>query len=111
MQYLLAHPEIQHGDVAIGFGPDEEIGKGAKQFDAEQFHTAFAYTLDNGRPGDIEFETFNAAQATITIDGTAVHPGNAYHTLVNAIGIAQQLLNHFPEMMSPNRVRITRVSF
>ena len=103
MQYLLAHPEIQHGDVAIGFGPDEEIGKGAKQFDAASFNTAFAYTLDNGRPGDIEFETFNAAQATITIDGTAVHPGNAYHTLVNAIGIAQQLLNHFPENDVPER--------
>lgn len=103
MQYLLAHPEIQHGDVAIGFGPDEEIGKGAKQFDAEQFHTAFAYTLDNGRPGDIEFETFNAAQATIIIDGTAVHPGNAYHALVNAIGIAQQLLNHFPENDVPEQ--------
>lgn len=96
IKYLLDHPEIPHGDVKIGFGPDEEIGRGAKRFDAEDFGTRFAYTLDNGRPGDLEVETFNGAKAEIEISGTAVHPGNAYKTLVNAITIANRVLSQLP---------------
>ncbi len=79
VQSLVTQPEIKHGPLYVAFGPDEEIGQGAKRFDETEFPVEFAYTLDNGQPGDLEYETFNAAAATVEIEGTAVHPGDAYH--------------------------------
>lgn len=105
VKYLIDHPSIEHGDIKIGFGPDEEIGKGAKQFDAEDFATKFAYTLDNGQPGDLEVETFNGAQAVVEVNGTSVHPGNAYHTLVNAITIANRFIAELPADDVPEQSR------
>jgi len=98
---LLAHPEIPHGVIKLAFGPDEEIGQGADHFDATGFATDFAYTLDNGALGQIEYETFNASQATITIQGTAVHPGEAKGLLVNALTIAQAIDAALPRFERP----------
>jgi len=81
----------QRGDVWVAFGPDEEIGLGADRFDPADFPVAFAYTMDSGRIGHMEFETFNAARIDITIHGTSVHPGTAYGRLVNALKIAHQI--------------------
>lgn len=82
---------MKHGLIKFGFGPDEEIGTGADKFDAKGFATDFAYTLDNGDPGQIEYETFNAAQATVTIEGTSVHPGEAKDLMINANTLGRQL--------------------
>lgn len=101
VSYLVKHPEISHGPIKVGFGPDEEIGQGAKHFDVNDFQADFAYTLDNGDLGDIEYETFNAAKAIIDIKGKSVHPGQAKEGgLVNAISIGEQL-----DQMIPNRER------
>ena len=100
-RYLLAHPEIKHGLIKFGFGPDEEIGVGADKFDAKGFATDFAYTLDNGDPGQIEYETFNAAQATVTIEGTSVHPGEAKGLMVNANTLGRQLDAALPAFDRP----------
>ncbi len=102
-QYLLAHPEIPHGPVRFGFGPDEEIGKGAHQFDVAQFGAEFAYTLDNGAPGDLMFETFNAAQAVIEITGKSVHPGEAKDQLINALKVAQRIDGALPAKEVPEK--------
>lgn len=75
VKYLKEHPDFEHGALYLAFGPDEEIGQGAKRFDETEFPVEFAYTLDNGQPGEIEYETFNAAWAQIEVEGTAVHPG------------------------------------
>lgn len=104
-KFFLHHPDVEHGTVRAGFGPDEEIGRGAKQFPAEKFGTEFAYTLDNGQPGQIEPETFNASQAEISIDGTSVHPGNAYGLMVNAISLANEIVNGLPEDEVPEKSR------
>ena len=97
ISYLVQHPEISHGPIKVGFGPDEEIGQGAKHFDVDDFQADFAYTLDNGDLGDIEYETFNAAQAIIDIQGKSVHPGQAKEGgLVNAISIGEQLDQMIP---------------
>lgn len=90
-EYLLANPEISHGEIRVAFGPDEEIGKGADYFDAEEFRAAYAYTIDSGTVGHFEYETFNAAQAKITIEGISVHPGTAKNSLINANKLGQQL--------------------
>ncbi|MGG5342773.1 peptidase T [Enterococcus sp. AZ192] len=105
VEYLLAHPEIPHGKVLLAFGPDEEIGRGADRFDAANFPAAFAYTVDSGRVGCFEYETFNAAQAVITIEGTSVHPGTAYGTMVNAIKIGEQLDALLPKEEVPEKTR------
>ncbi|GGC91881.1 peptidase T [Enterococcus wangshanyuanii] len=105
VEYLLAHPEIPHGKVLLAFGPDEEIGRGADRFDAANFPAAFAYTVDSGRVGCFEYETFNAAQAVITIEGTSVHPGTAYGTMVNAIKIGEQLDSLLPRDEVPEKTR------
>lgn len=105
LQYLLANPEIEHGDIRIAFGPDEEIGRGAKKFDAVGFGTEFAYTLDNGQPGDLEYETFNAAEAQIEIEGTAVHPGDAYGLMVNAVSLGNEILSALPQDEVPEKSR------
>ncbi|MCD2257413.1 peptidase T [Lactobacillus sp. CC-MHH1034] len=96
LRFLVAHPELKHGPVKVAFGPDEEIGRGADRFDVADFNAKFAYTLDNGLVGEIEYETFNAAQAIINITGTSVHPGEAKGKLVNAITIAEQIDQALP---------------
>lgn len=105
IKYLNDHPAIKHGEVSFAFGPDEEIGLGAKRFDVEKFKVDFAYTLDNGLPGQLENETFNAAQAKIAIKGTAVHPGNAYGLMINAITLANQLVAALPVDEVPEKSR------
>ncbi|EGO2598777.1 MULTISPECIES: peptidase T [Enterococcus] len=105
VEYFLTHPEVARGDVWLAFGPDEEIGRGADQFDAPNFPVAFAYTIDSGRVGHFEYETFNAAQAVITIEGTSVHPGTAYGSLVNAIKLGEQLDQSLPQKEVPEQTR------
>lgn len=105
VEYLLAHPEIPHGKVLLAFGPDEEIGRGADRFDAPNFPADFAYTIDSGRVGCFEYETFNAAQAVITIEGTSVHPGTAYGTMVNAIKLGEKIDAKLPQAEVPEKTR------
>ncbi|MBI4947371.1 MAG: peptidase T [Bacteroidetes bacterium] len=85
LQYLIAHPEIEHGIIRIGFTPDEEIGRGVDKFDVAKFNADFAYTLDGGRVGEIEFENFNAAMAKITVQGRNIHPGYAKDKMINSM--------------------------
>ncbi len=101
MEYLLQHPEIQHGKVRVGFTPDEEIGRGAHHFDVEKFGAHWAYTMDGSAVGELEFENFNAAAARITVRGTGVHPGHAKGTMVNAIHILQQFMAAMPAQEVP----------
>lgn len=94
--YLMKHPEIKHGEIKIGLGPDEEIGTGADHFDVDDFGADFAYTVDGGPLGELEYETFNAAQAEIEIKGNDVHTGVAKGTMVNAIQVAIDLHDSLP---------------
>ncbi|WP_390406352.1 peptidase T [Lacticaseibacillus jixiensis] len=98
---LQAQPALQHGAVKLAFGPDEEIGRGADRFDVPGFAADFAYTLDNGNLGDIEYETFNAAQAEVTIQGVSVHPGEAKGLMVNALSLAIALDQALPALERP----------
>lgn len=84
MKYLIDHPEIKHGEIEVGFGPDEEIGTGSLKFDVKDFGADMAYTVDGGAKGQLQYETFNAASATVEIKGTDVHPGEAKNVMVNA---------------------------
>lgn len=90
MAYLVAHPEIKHGKIRVGFTPDEEIGRGADLFDVEKFGAEYAYTLDGGELGELEYETFNAAAATVTIYGRNVHPGVAKNKMINSLLLAME---------------------
>jgi tripeptide aminopeptidase len=101
MEYLVQHPEIKHGPVRIAFTPDEEIGRGAEKFDLGKFNAAFAYTVDGGGIGEIEYENFNAAKAKITIQGLIVHPGSAKNKLKNSMLIAMELNNMLPAYETP----------
>ena len=101
MEYLIAHPEISHGDIRIAFTPDEEIGKGVDFFDVASFGADFAYTLDGGRIGELEYENFNAARAIIRIKGKNVHPGTAKNVMVNAALIGTEIASLLPEREIP----------
>jgi tripeptide aminopeptidase len=101
MEYLLAHPEIKHGKIRIGFSPDEEIGKGPDHFDVAAFGADFAYTMDGGEIGELEFENFNAASAKIVFSGRNVHPGYAKHKMLNSIRIAFQFAGMIPRHETP----------
>jgi len=101
VKYLKNHPEIKHGEVKVAFGPDEEIGRGADNFNVKEFNADFAYTMDGGPVGELEYESFNAAQAEITFQGKNVHPGTAKDTMVNALEIARQFQNALPEFEVP----------
>lgn len=103
IEFLQKNPHIKHGDVRIAFGPDEEIGRGADLFDVAQFNADFAYTMDSGRVGHLEYETFNAAQATISIKGTSVHPGTAKGKMINASKVAMQIDALLPEGEVPEK--------
>ncbi|MFZ8006585.1 peptidase T [Bacillus licheniformis] len=101
MEYLIAHPEIKHGKIRVAFTPDEEIGRGPHKFDVEAFNAKFAYTVDGGPLGELQFESFNAAAAKITCKGTNVHPGTAKGKMVNAAKIAMQFHAALPENEAP----------
>lgn len=105
LRYLVNNPQLLHGPIKVAFGPDEEIGRGADRFDVPDFAADFAYTLDNGLVGDIEYETFNAAQAVIDISGVSVHPGQAYGQMVNAISLAEQIDQQLPQKERPELVQ------
>ena len=96
VEYLINHPEIEHGDIKIGFTPDEEIGEGADHFDVEGFGADFAYTMDGGRIGELEFENFNAAGVKVKIKGVNVHPGYAKNKMLNSIMVANEFINSLP---------------
>lgn len=103
MEYLIKHPAIKHGKVRIAFTPDEEIGEGADHFDVEKFGGDFAYTIDGGELGELEYENFNAAGAKIVIHGSSVHPGYAKGKMKNAILIANQLIALLPSNEVPEQ--------
>lgn len=102
-EYLYNHPEIEHGEIRIGFGPDEEIGIGADKFDVSDFDVDFAYTVDGGPLGELEYETFSAAGATIHFQGKNVHPGTAKNQMVNALQLAIDFHNALPEFDRPEK--------
>ncbi len=99
--YLKEHPEIKHGKIRIGFNPDEEIGEGAHKFDVEKFGCEWAYTMDGGEVGELEFENFNAAAAKVIFKGRNVHPGYAKHKMINSIRIANQFVSMLPRHETP----------
>ncbi len=101
IEYLVKHPEIEHGDVKIAFTPDEEIGKGADFFNVEKFNADFAYTIDGGEIGELEYENFNAAQMTINIQGRSVHPGTAKNKMINALELGMEYNNNLPKDEKP----------
>ena len=101
MEYLIAHPEIKHGKIRVGFTPDEEIGQGADHFDVPKFGAEWAYTLDGGEIGELEFENFNAAAAKITFKGLNVHPGYAKHKMLNSMRVAHQFVSMLPRHETP----------
>ena len=101
VEYLMQHPEIKHGDIRIGFNPDEEIGLGAHKFDVKLFNADFAYTMDGGAIGELEYENFNAASAKVVFKGRNVHPGYAKHKMINSIRIANQFCIMLPRWETP----------
>ena len=103
IEYLSAHPEIKHGEIRVGFGPDEEIGIGADKFDAENFDVDFAYTVDGGPLGELQYETFSAAGAELTFQGRNVHPGTAKDQMVNALQLAIDFHNQLAEADRPEK--------
>ena len=103
MKYLIEHSEIKHGIVKVAFGPDEEIGRGADNFNVEEFRADFAYTMDGGPVGELEYESFNAAGAVFKIRGKSVHPGTAKGKLINASLIAAEVVNSFPADEVPEK--------
>ncbi|MCR8746450.1 peptidase T [Romboutsia lituseburensis] len=101
IEYLISNPEIKHGDIKIGFTPDEEIGRGADLFDVEKFGAKYAYTIDGGIEGELQYENFNAAGATITIQGRNVHPGASKNKMINALHIVAEISEKFPANERP----------
>lgn len=101
MQYFLDHPEIKHGKVRIAFTPDEEIGRGADKFDVQKFDADWGYTVDGGEVGEFEYENFNAASAKVIIRGRNVHPGYAKNKMINALCVANELINMLPANERP----------
>lgn len=104
-EFLLAHPEIKHGRISIGFNPDEEIGRGAHKFDVEKFGAEWAYTMDGGEIGELEYENFNAAGAVINIHGLSVHPGYSFGKMLNAGLVAAEFIQSLPANETPATTR------
>lgn len=96
MHYFIRHPEVAHGTIRVAFGPDEEIGRGADRFDVEQFNADFAYTVDGGVVGELQYESFNAAACKVTFKGQNIHPGTAKGLMINAITLAYQFIEALP---------------
>ncbi|MDB1688042.1 peptidase T [Enterococcus casseliflavus] len=111
MEILLKNPTIKHGEIKVAFGPDEEIGVGADKFDVKDFNVDFAYTMDGGPVGELQYETFNAAQAEITIQGKNVHPGTAKDTMINALQLAVDFQNALPADEVPEKTEGTEGFF
>ncbi len=105
MEYLMEHPEIEHGKIRIAFNPDEEVGRGAHLFDVKKFGAQWAYTLDGGQVGELEYENFNAAGAKVTVKGVSVHPGTAYHQMINSVLIANKFIASLPVNETPQKTR------
>ncbi len=103
MEYLIKHPEIEHGEIRIGFTPDEEIGRGAHLFDVGKFKSDWAYTMDGSQIGELEYENFNAAGATVTIEGKIVHPGYAKNKMINSLLIAAEFIQSLPKNEIPEK--------
>lgn len=101
MEFLIQHPEIKHGNIRVGFTPDEEIGRGAHKFDVETFGADWAYTMDGSQIGELEYENFNAAGAVVTVKGKIVHPGYAKGKMVNSMYIATEYINSLPRLETP----------
>ncbi len=101
VEYLIDHPEIKHGKIRVGFNPDEEIGQGAHKFDVDLFGADWAYTMDGGEIGELEYENFNAAVARVTFKGRNVHPGYAKHKMINSMRIANQFIIMLPRWETP----------
>ncbi|MGX9986422.1 peptidase T [Soonwooa purpurea] len=100
-EYLLAHPELKHGRISVGFNPDEEIGRGAHKFDVEKFGAEWAYTMDGGEIGELEYENFNAAGAVIKFAGVSVHPGYSFGKMLNAGLVASEFIQSLPSNETP----------
>ncbi|EFI84703.1 peptidase T [Listeria grayi] len=103
MNYLLEHPEVKHGTIRVAFTPDEEIGRGPERFDVEAFGAKYAYTMDGGPLGELEYESFNAAAVKLTFKGNSVHPGTAKDKMVNALKIAMELNDKLPKEEVPEK--------
>lgn len=101
MEYLINHPEIEHGTIKVGFTPDEEIGRGAHKFDVKKFGADWAYTMDGSQVGELEYENFNAAGAIVTVKGKIVHPGYAKGKMINSMYIATEFINSLPQLEKP----------
>jgi tripeptide aminopeptidase len=101
MEYLINHPEIKHGNIKIGFTPDEEIGRGAHKFDVKKFGADWAYTMDGSQIGELEYENFNAAGAVVKVKGKIVHPGYAKGKMVNSMYYATEFINALPRLETP----------
>lgn len=103
VEYLINHPEIKHGDIRIGFTPDEEIGRGAHKFDVKKFNADWAYTMDGSQVGELEYENFNAAGVKLTFKGKSVHPGYAKNKMINSILLANHFITQLPENEVPEK--------
>lgn len=104
-EYLIQHPEIEHGKIRVGFTPDEEIGQGADHFDVKKFGCDFAYTMDGGAVGELEYENFNAAGCKVKVHGVNVHPGYGYHKMINSMRIANQFASMLPRWETPEHTQ------
>lgn len=102
IEYLVNNPDIKHGDIKVGFTPDEEIGRGADKFDVEKFNADFAYTIDGGEIGELQYENFNAAGVKITVNGRNIHPGAAKDKMINSVNIAMELQSMLPQNEKPD---------
>jgi tripeptide aminopeptidase len=102
MEYLLEHPEVQHGAIRIAFTPDEEISRGTDHFDVAKFNAELAYTIDGGELGELEYENFNGAKATIVINGRSVHPGTAKNAMINSMLLAMEFNSMLPQTETPS---------
>lgn len=105
MEFLLAHPEIKHSKIAVGFPPDEEIGRGAHKFDVKKFGAEWAYTMDGGTVGELEYENFNASGAVVQIHGLSVHPGYAFGKMRNASLLAAEFIQMMPANETPSTTK------
>ena len=104
-EYLIGHPEIKHGKIRVGFTPDEEIGQGADHFDVKKFGCDWAYTMDGGAIGELEYENFNAAGCKVKVHGVNVHPGYGYHKMINSMRIANQFATMLPRWETPEHTQ------
>lgn len=103
LKYLIDHPEIKHGPIRVGFTPDEEIGRGPHKFDVDRFNAAFAFTMDGSELGELQYESFNAAEAIVTAYGVNVHPGSAKNAMINALSLGHQYHSLLPQNEVPER--------